>query len=73
MGSAPFLGHLGSSLGPPLCHSQPRPPRQELPACLGITPGPLTPALALAGGQALLNLQCYLLSWGDLRPRELEK
>lgn len=31
---APFLGHLGSSLGQPLCHSWSRPPRQELPACL---------------------------------------
>lgn len=34
--------------------------RQEFPACLGLTPGPLTPALA--GKQALLNLQRYLLS-----------
>ncbi|CAI9154820.1 unnamed protein product [Rangifer tarandus platyrhynchus] len=47
--------------------------RQELPACLVLTPDPLTPALALAGRRALLNLQRYLLSWGDLRPGELEK
>lgn len=70
---APFLGHLGSSLGPRSHHSWPRPPRQELPACLGLTPDPLTPALALVGRRALLNLRCYLLSWGDLRPGELEK
>lgn len=38
-----------------------------------MTPGPLTPALALAGRRALLNLQRYLLSQGDLCPRELEK
>lgn len=38
---------------------------------MGLTPGPLTPALA--GKQALLNLQRYLLSWGDLCPGELEK
>lgn len=48
-------------------------PRQELPACLELTPGPLTPAPALAGKQALLNFQRYLLSWGDLCPGELEK
>lgn len=75
---SPIPRPLGQLLGPtphpsPLCHSRPGPLRQELPACLGITPGPLTPALALAGRQALLNLQRYLLSWGDLRPRELEK
>ena len=69
----PFRGHLGSSLGLPLCHSRPRPPRQELPACWLLTPSPLTPVLALAGRWTLLNLQRYLLSWGDLRPGELEK
>ena len=62
----PFRQLLG-----PICLSLR--PRQELPACLGLTPGPLTPALALADKQALLNLQHYLLSWGDLCPGEQEK
>lgn len=59
----------GQLPGPTFCHAQPRPPGRSSP----LTPGPLTPALAPAGGQALLNLQCYLLSWGDLCPQELEK
>ena len=65
---------FGQPLGPtPLPLPAPGHPRQELPACLVLTPDPLTPALALAGRRALLNLQRYLLSWGDLRPGELEK
>lgn len=66
--SGPIPRPFGQLLGPTPLSLR---PRQELPACVGLTPGPLTPALA--GKQALLNLQRYLLSWGDLCPGELEK
>lgn len=68
--SGPIPRPFGQLLGPTSLSLR---PRQELPACLGLTPGPLTPALALADEQALLNLQHYLLSWGDLCPGEREK
>ena len=73
----PLLHHSKAISAAPWAYPSATPspwrPRQELPACLVLTPDPLTPALALAGRRALLNLQRYLLSWGDLRPGELEK
>ena len=70
---APFQGHFSSPWAYPSATPSPQRPRQELPACLVLTHDPLTPALALTGRRALLNFQRYLLSWGDLRPGELEK
>lgn len=64
---------IGSPLGLTLLPLPDPAPRGRAPACLVLTPDPLTPALALAGRRALLNLQRYLLSWGDLRSGELEK
>lgn len=72
--SSPFQGHFGSPLGSyPSATPRPRHPRQELPACLVLTPDPLTPALAWRAGGHCSTFRRYLLSWGDLRSGELEK
>lgn len=55
--SSPVPTTFGQLLGPTTLSFT---PTQELPGCLGLTPNLLTPALA--GNQALLNLQRYLLS-----------
>lgn len=73
MGSSTIPRPFGQLLGPTPLPLLVQTAQAGAPSLPGLTPSPLTPALALAGRRALLNLQRYLLSWSDLRPRELEK